>query len=74
MYAIEKHVPIPSGRPSRQRYPHPKLNVGESFFVPVKDNRTEPRVRSAVCMYGLKHDRMFTVKKVDGGVRVWRIA
>lgn len=59
------------------RYPFEGLEVNESFFIaceredmPVIANR----VRSAAIQWGKRHAVRFTVRMVEDGVRVWRIA
>jgi hypothetical protein len=71
-YQIEEGVPFPgsaSGRPSI--YPVRELEVGQSFFVPLGDRK----VLSVVCSRIKKlTGRDYTVRRVEGGIRVWRTA
>jgi hypothetical protein len=49
LYQIERNVPLVQiSKPPRERkYPFRELNKGDSFFVPVHDTKTIPRVRAA---------------------------
>jgi hypothetical protein len=79
MYAIERNVPY-IDKYARQwahgntKYPFPRMKVGESFFAPVEDTGTIPRIRAAASMYGSNNNMKFRTRIVDGGLRVWRIA
>ena len=63
---IDKNVPFP-GRALRSTYPFKDMKVGDSFFVP---DRQTIFVRSAEKGLGFT----FRARRVDGGVRVWRVA
>jgi hypothetical protein len=69
MIEVVNDVPFPVGR-SRIGWPHEGMQVGESFFV---DNQTLVAVCNANQRYAKKLGMRFTAKKVDGGIRVWRI-
>lgn len=78
MYSIEKNVAIPTiERPNRKtgayKYPFAKMEVGDSFFVPINREKELKSVASSSSLYGSKLGRKFTTRKVVGGVRVWRI-
>lgn len=71
-YEIEDGVEIPQniGRSSRRKYPFPDMEVGQSFFVPgVKTQAVNGPMQRWKMVLG----RRFTIRKMDGGVRVWRI-
>jgi hypothetical protein len=81
---IEKGIPIP---PRRRVTPagnadFDKLEVGDSFAVPVPEEyRHKPtiwagtnRLRTAAHQYGKRHGRTFTVRCVDGAIRIWRVS
>ncbi len=68
---IEKGVPIPkrasvggAGRPPK--YPLEALAIGDSFVVESKNHRLHKRAAAL----GIK----LTSRKIDGVVRVWRVA
>lgn len=73
-YKVEKNIPIPAvrhggGRPAT--YPFAELKEpGDSFFIPAADI-TPKRVQQAAAAYGRRHDISLTIRRVDGGVRVW---
>ena len=76
-YKINKNIPITNirkgkGRPST--YPFAEMQVGDSFFVSIKDKR--PRmVGNAANQYTRHHggSPKFITRSVDGGSRCWRI-
>ena len=71
-FEIEKGVPLIAAHRTRpEKYPWTKMNVGDSFFVPGVSIQT--MVGSATPA-GRRHGRKYTTRKVEGGVRVWRIA
>lgn len=71
---IEKGVPLPVGR---GKYPWREMDVGDSFFVP---DVTGVKLSAAASAYTIrcrstgKPVPKFSVRNVDGGVRVWRTA
>ena len=73
MYKIEKTVAVPAmaqmGPP--RKYPFPEMEVGDSIYV-VGQTLTGGSGYSAR-LYGKKSGRAFTVRVVEGGVRIWRI-
>ena len=69
-FKIETGIPIPPPQTGGGRYPWRKMKVGDSFLVPGKTQKTWNGVSAAHKMTGFK----FTVRTVEGGVRVWRIA
>lgn len=71
MYAIETDIPIPPLRRPDTKYPFKELEVGHSFLV---RDRSIHSVRSRCSQVKLATGQKFTVRKVQGGVRVWRIA
>lgn len=70
---IDKKIPIPPHSPrsgAPRKYPLNEMNIGDSFLWPGAPSR----VVSAVSWYGKRNPpAKFTVRKVDGGVRVWRV-
>lgn len=76
MFEIEQGVPIPprgSGR-SVAKYPFRHLKIGESFFVPCGDAQEAARIRQSIANCTPIHrPARFTVRRVEGGVRAWRI-
>ena len=80
MYEIEKGISIPVQRTKNIKYPFRFMEVGDSFFVAVKDDGvtdfkvTTNRVRNAASGYA-KRDKSikFTIRTVDGGIRCWMV-
>lgn len=69
-FKIEKGIQIPSlGRPVI--YPFHEMEINDSFFAPM---RSYGSVKTSASNYARKHAVKFSLRKVDGGVRVWRIA
>ena len=74
---IEKNVPLPMSR--RNVVPLPDIStmvIGDSFFIPAStpmhcSSNASSRVKFWAVTHGLNWK--FTVRKVDGGARVWRI-
>lgn len=69
-YKIENNVAMPSpyrncGR--AEKYPWSKLEVGQSFFA------ANIALMSGASHAGKRLGKKFTTRKMDGGVRVWRV-
>jgi hypothetical protein len=70
---IEKNIPVPfyaSEDGKLSRYPFYALAVGESFLVPRENG---PTIRSMTSIAN-KSGKRFTCRKVEGGLRVWRVS
>lgn len=86
MFTIEKGIPCPALQPRgvTSKYPFDKMEVGDSFFVPVSPKEGEAvehalsRLRSNIEGNKRRVVKMtghtITVRIVEGGVRVWRTA
>ena len=77
-YQIETDVPIPVARRRDGRtYPFKELEVGQSFLVPLDPSETpgqlRERVSAAMTWAKRKCEQDYCTRKVDGGIRVWRI-
>lgn len=76
IYVIDTNVPVPapSSRGRAAQAPHyqavTKLEVGQSFFAAAK---AKGKIGSASYVVGKKLGRTYTVRNVDGGIRIWRI-
>lgn len=69
---IDKDIEQPSRNTgSRGPYPFSDMEVGDSFFAP---GVTTSQMGNRCQYYKLRYGRHFTARKVDGGVRVWRVA
>jgi hypothetical protein len=89
-FVIDKGIPAPPpsrGRGAGTGFPFKEMEVGDSFYVEVDPSPEAEtaskllvrRVRQAALGANRKADKTgegakFTVRKVDGGVRVWRTA
>ena len=72
-FKIEKGIPFPkcNGAGKPEKYPWSKLEVGDSFLIAGQDARSVSPLTSAASK---RHKgRKYSVRTVDGGVRVWRI-
>lgn len=71
-FQIEKGVPRPAKR-QRTVYPFREMEIGDSFFVS-GENSERSRLINAASWFGTRNGVKLSVRKVDGGARVWRIA
>jgi hypothetical protein len=76
MYKVDKDVPPP--RPgSWSTKPWPDMKVGESVFFEGITLRQAQSLGGCVHSWAKRHNpagMKFTMRKVDGGYRIWRIA
>lgn len=72
MITVEKGRPIPP--PTKSKYPFRDMEIGDSFWVPDGRNAeaTKNNVRSAATCYSRRNGGRFTVRRDNGGYRVWR--
>jgi hypothetical protein len=74
-FKIERNIPLP---PRKTKYPWATMAVGDSFFVPGKPGDDSfHNVFSAAMVTQRKlrrtgRDVTFTVRRCEGGTRVWR--
>jgi hypothetical protein len=79
-FTIDKNVPVPASTAGRGPvYPFTDMQVGDSFLVPVAAGEAATKraagLSRAASMNAKKNaGRKYTVRKVEGGVRVWRLA
>jgi len=75
-FNVESNIDIDKYKPNRLRkYPFDTMGVGDSFFAPNDDCKKidiTARLYSASSIYGTKNNKKFSVRRVDGGARVWR--
>jgi len=67
---IETGVPVPRQR-RITKYPFGYMQVGESCFFPGQST-TDRAYRAAKTM-GQRRGWVFTGRRVDGGIRIWRV-
>jgi hypothetical protein len=76
--AIEKGIPMPETKTEKTSRPYAKLEVGDSFMLPVAQGSTAEKLKanlsSSARNAGKKLGVKFAVRIVEGGVRVWRTA
>lgn len=74
-YIIESNIPAPvTRRGPASSMPFEQLQLGQSFFVPLKDKAIST-VRTQVWRYQKKHPgTVFVTRVFDDGIRVWRTA
>jgi hypothetical protein len=69
MIALEKGKEIPK-KQKEGKYPYHLMEVGDSFYI-------EGEILSKVCNASYREwkrtGRKFTARKIDNGVRVWRV-
>jgi hypothetical protein len=65
---VERGVSIPVD--GNYKYPWAGMEVGDSFFIAGEAGN---RLRSAAGYSGLRNGRRYSVRKVKGGYRVWRV-
>lgn len=73
---IERGLPIPKAK--RSKYPLDRLEVGDSFLVPVPPGESADKIKArvATAIQDFKdHDpyRRFTLRRVEDGIRVWTV-
>ncbi len=82
MIEIEQGIPMPPPRKSgggggNQKYPWEGMQIGDSFFVPQPPGITlaklQIRVNGSAAPAGKRLGTRYTVRQVEGGVRVWRV-
>jgi hypothetical protein len=67
-FTIEHNIEIPLD--SRTFYPWAKMEVGDSVLI---FNKKKDTINSSCVRYGLRENKKFTWRSMDGGVRVWRL-
>jgi len=81
-FDIEDNVPVPTWEPHPDKwavYPLNKMKVGQSIFIPTpaNDRVAHHRARSNASAYMTKAKNefgwLYTLRSVEGGLRVWRI-
>lgn len=70
MFKIDKGVPVPR---KETTYPFPRMEVGDSFFIPGGTNASRSGVYNCAKNLGMKAKLRQTTEDGVDGVRVWRI-
>jgi hypothetical protein len=72
-FKIEKGLPIPPGKGRGGMYPFDQMEAGDSFFVADDPGIKGTSVSNSAASYERKHNKKFSVRKVEGGWRCWRV-
>jgi len=82
-FTIEKGVPYPKkGKKGFVNYPFDEMEVGDSFFVPLKKGNKitslQPQILSNAKSYALHNKKDWTFKtsreEDETGIRIWRVS
>lgn len=75
-FEIEKDVPLSeSSKGKKNAYPLRAMDVGDSFLVPANGSDVSVlrnRLAASVRYVSMQNGWKFSVRKVEGGLRVWR--
>lgn len=69
MYPIERDIELPMGR---TRYPFAEMNVGDSFLVQTRKKGHSARIASIRFVKVHQPTWEFSLRRVEGGWRLWR--
>lgn len=71
---IDKNIPIPkdAGRKGRRKYPFYEMEVGDSVFF--EGQTRTGNARNAAYAWARNNNKEVSVRSVQGGIRIWRIA
>lgn len=86
-YCVDKDVPLPPSpvargagdawkSPRSYFYPFEIMELGDSFFVPFGRERRDVvrnRVNASVCGHARATGRVYALRSVEGGLRVWLV-
>lgn len=81
-FVIEKQIPIPPpssgkrggstrGPNADNTYPWAEMQVGDSILIP---HRMRDSLSTSIRYHTKRHGMLFTQRKNDDGVRVWRLS
>ena len=75
MYHVEAGIEMPESGVKEVKYPFKEMDIGDSFFVSfeVGGDGLVRRMHSTAYNYGKRLGRKFLARKVEGGVRIWRM-
>ena len=65
---VSRDVPVPE---PRRRYPYVDMDIGDSFVMPAGSSMQV--VCNANYRAGKRLGRKFIARKLEGGIRVWRV-
>jgi len=68
-----ENKPVIRPRMEAQKYPFPKMKVGQSFYFMASNPTDLNRIRSAASAYARRHGGKFSIVKESEGYRCGRI-
>lgn len=70
---VEYNIPVP---PPNKKWPWDTMDVGGSFFAPMKGERVKfiRQMRVQAARAGRKYERTFQTRVTRNGMRIWRKA
>lgn len=70
---IENGFPMPKSEfgLGNRKYPFGKMEIGQSIFF--EGERSGGRPHVAARIYGMRNGKKFSVRKCEGGLRIWRV-
>ena len=78
-FEVESNVPVPAISRYRggrkvgvSKYPFASLEIGQSFFLPGKKRGSGGAI-IASRYKSQGRDRIYTLRTVEGGIRIWRV-
>lgn len=71
-FVIEKNIPIPAAYDRVHKWPFANMEVGDSFLVDFSE-ATRRKLCTASSYYGKRRGKKFSIRKLDNGIRVWRV-
>ena len=76
MLQIDKNIPVPEPKQKPTQYPFETMEVGDSFLVKSEEGKTGKQLSQRISPSASRHakltNRKYTLRIVEGGVRVWR--
>lgn len=70
-FQVERNVALPDASKKAGKYPFSDLGVGDSFLAPESERL---RVGASAYNFAARHGIKVSIRKVEGGIRVWRTA
>lgn len=66
-------MPVTVNHTRGVKYPYETMKVGDSFFIPGEGKNMQITVCGRNRRVGKRLGARYTAKKVEGGIRVWRV-
>ena len=71
---FEDDKPFPGRKHRRSKYPFWNMAIGDSVFYQDAAKAEQARQAAHVAQKRSNDERVFRSKKVDGGLRIWRVS